>query len=314
MANHFLELAKKPADFTYVGIGTNPHAATVAELNDFWDQLMPVFVRDQLHKTVRVFHFDPAFEYKMNFIKEYYATKYPELVYSQQSGYHGWFSPRLEVYLAPVVLMRKSDYNPDGADDEFLSSLSNIIVDQGTQIVVQDFSGQDLQAPFKAAYEASTNKPVFKRKVLFDITYGNASCMTDLTKYKPIYDRHGNFVNFTLFTASEIEQAIGHDKRLDELAAKHFVAKFKSTLSFHHGNYRRRINGDICFVKTEYYDGMAAPDLIMGVLQHELTALFAILKRLGLTTVEKENQFTDLMLNYASINMYDWNTHLNKMF
>ena len=313
--------AAEPRQFTYIGVGTNPHAETVEKLNDAWDQLMPVFVREQLHKTVRVMHFDPAFTYmadRLDFVKEYFATKYPKLVYSgitEEKPYHEWSSPRLQVLLAGESLNYKSAYSPhDPHNEAFLTTLTTMVVDSGGHIVLQDFSGRDPQGAFKSAYDSSTKPNLFKRRVLFDITYGNASCSTDLTVYKPIYDRRGDFITFTLFNADEIRENIGLNSKLDELIKRHFIAKFKEALNHHHVNYRRRINGDDCLMKSDFYDYRADPHLIMDVLQHELTAFIAIFKELRLVDAAKEARFQDLMENYASINMYDWNTHVNKLF
>jgi len=311
----------EPCQFTYVGVGTNPHAPTVEQLNDAWDQLMPVFVREQLHKTVRVMHFDPAFTYmadRVDFVKGYFATKYPLIVYAaptEEKPYHSWTSPRLEVLLAGEAFNYKSAYSPDEPHNEsFLTKLTTLIVDAGGHLVLQDFSGRDPLGAFKSAYEASSKPNLFKRRILFDITYGNASCSTDLTVYKPIYDRHGDFINFTLFSADEIRKNIGHNPRLDELIKKHFIAKYKATLNHHHVNYRRRILGDVCLTRSEFYDDMAPPTLIMDVLQHELATFVTIFKELRLVDAAKESCFNELMENYATVNMYDWNTHVNRLF
>lgn len=320
--DHFLaRAAAQPRQFTYVGVGTNPHAATVEKLDDAWDQLMPVFVREQLHKTVRVMHFDPAFDYmpdRLDFVKEYFATKYPSLVYAdktEEKPYHSWSSPRLEVLLAGESLDYKRSHFPDEPHNEsFLTKLTTMVVDSGGHSVLQDFSGRDPLGAFKAAYDASPNKDQFKRRILFDITYGNASCSTDLTVFKPIYDRRGDFINFTLFSADEIHRNIGHNPRLDELIKKYFIAKYKETLNHHHVNYRRRVKGDTCLMKSELYDDKVEPQLIMDILQHELTAFIAIFKDLHLVDAAKGARFNELMENYATMDMYEWNTQVNRLF
>ena len=61
---------------TYVGIGSCPHASTLQELTDEWDQILPVFIREL--KAI-IFHYDPAFEFinknrRMNFDACIYLT------------------------------------------------------------------------------------------------------------------------------------------------------------------------------------------------------------------------------------------------
>ena len=57
---------------TYVGIGSCPHASTLEELTDEWDQILPVFIRES---KATIFHYDPAFEYKQEFMKQYFEAK-----------------------------------------------------------------------------------------------------------------------------------------------------------------------------------------------------------------------------------------------
>jgi hypothetical protein len=316
--NLFLERVNAdPRAFTYIGVGTNPHARTVEELTDEWDQLVPLFVREQNRKAQRIIHFDPAFNSNIDFIKEYFTRKFA-LIYSEPTldrPYHSWTSSRLEVLLSTESLDYKSSWYPEQADHEwFLTKLTTAIIDTGGHLVLQDFSGHDPLNSFKRAYEVSPKPHLFKRRILFDITYGKASCQTDLTVHKPIYNRHGDFINFTLFSSDEIHENIGFDQRLDALIKEYFLTKFRATLNHHHVNYRRRVNGDDCLTTSEFYDKMATPSLIMEVLQGELKEYISIFKNLGLVDKQKETLFRNLMDNYTTINMYNWNTQVNNLF
>jgi hypothetical protein len=316
MANYkqLLLAAAEACEFTYVGIGSNPHAASLVELSAEWDQLMPVFVREQLHKTVRVIHFDPAFANNLEFVKTYFTTKYPGLYHQYANEIHTWASPRLEIHILCETFEHKDKWHPEAKDDEwFLAALSNLIVAQRGHLVVQDFSGASQDESFKAAYKASSQPHLFKRRVLFDVTYGNASCQTNLTVHKPIYDSRGDFINFTLFDHHEIQEVIGQNPRVDKLARRYFIEKYRSILNFHHVNYRRRVKGDTCLNNCGLYDDTSAPALIMDILQGELSSVLTILKRLAAIDATKETQFHALMDKYASVDMYDWNTMVNKL-
>lgn len=311
---HILEHAKTPAKFTYLGIGSAPHARTIENFDDVWDQLVPVFVREQSKKTRRIIHFDPAFTHSIDFVKIYFATNYPELTYHKMDSYHIFTSPHLEVIITEDALEYKNKfYEREENHEWFLDKLSATILETSGQLVVQDFTGRELDDVFKRVYEKSSDKQLFKRKVLFDITYGHASCMTDLTKNKPIYDSAGDFMNFLLYTPREIVIAIGKNARLDGLIKEHYVKKFRATLNIHHVNYRRRIKGEECMYKSELYNETSKPELIMGCLQSELADIFLILKELGAITAEKEHEYRYLMKYYDQVNMYDWNTAVNRL-
>jgi hypothetical protein len=314
----FLERANaEPRSFTYVGVGTNPHAATVEDLIDAWDQLVPVFVREQSKKTRRIMHFDPAFAHNMEFVKEYFAKKYPMLVYTAPSEkpYHSWISPQFEVLLTSETLDYKNLWYPDQADHEpFLTKLTTTVIDTGGHLILQDFTGRNPLDTFNALYKASLQPQIFKRRILFDITYGESSCQTDLTVYKPIYNRRGDFINFTLFSSDEVRENIGFDSRLDGLIKGYFLAKYREALNKHHVNYRRRLAGDDCLTTCAFYDKMASPHLIMGVLQQNLKEYISIFRELHMVDKSKETSFNELMDNYITIDVYKWNSLVNKLF
>ena len=309
----FLEKAQKPVDFTYLGIGTNPHATTVDTLTDAWDQLMPVFVRDRLRAgdTVRVFHIDPQFKYNLEFLREYFATRWPRLTYD---GEYSWTSSTLEVYLLDSSFYHKNRYDSNN-DDPFLSDLSEACLDAGSLLVVQEFTGHTLIPAAKECLARSSRPPLFKKRVLFDITYGNPSCMTDLTKHSPIYDKNGDFINFTLYTQDEIKGLISLKRpEIDSLLRPYFRKAFIHALEYHHVNYRRRVNGDTCLNLSEYYEETASPSQIMDVLQNELRTSFDVLRRLDMVDAEKDATFRRLMDYYLETNMYEWNTQVKKLF
>jgi hypothetical protein len=309
----FLKKAQNPVDFTYLGIGTNPHATTVDTLTDAWDQLMPVFVRDRLRAgdTVRVFHIDPQFKYNLAFLKEYFATRFPRLTYD---GEYSWTSDTLEIYLSDSYFYHKNKYDTNN-DDPFLLELSESCLNTDSRLIVQEFTGHILIPTFKECFASTTRPSLFKKKILFDMTYGNASCMTDLTKHSPIYDKKGDFINFILCTHDEIKGLINLKRAdLDSLIIPYFKKAFIHSLEYHHVNYRRRVNGDVCMNKSDLYEETAPSSLIMGTLQEELRMSFDVLRRLGLVDEEKNATFIRLMDSYPRVNMYDWNTEVKKLF
>jgi len=307
--NQLLELV--PSSFTYISIGSNPHVPSVDELSDSWDQLMPVFIRKYIHSgSMTCIHFDPVFEHNLEFIKKYYATKYPSLVYvapSYDVSYHSWISPVLKVFVVCSVFEHPSD-------DWFLEQMCDTVLYAGGKMVVQEYTGQYLNKTLESAYKKTGDTDAFKKNILFDITYGEASCSTDMSKTIPIYDKNEDFVNFTLFTSAEMLDSLGVSRRLDTLIQKYFINKFKTVLNEHHVNYRRRKVGDSCLFNSAVYDSYADPIYIMSVLQDELHSMFLVFKKMGLIDLEKQAEIDNLMTEYKAYNVYDWYSKVNKLF
>lgn len=310
MAYFHLLLANPPPSFTYAAIGSNPHAATVEELNDSWDQLMPVFVRERAtRETVRCIHFDPAFERNLEFLKNYFKMKYPGLLYSpknEDQPFYSWQSNTLNVYVITEVFNHEEDA-------WFLEQYGDHVLAVGGQLVVQDFSGNCMNKMRKEAYTNSSMPALFKKKILYDITYGDASCMTDMSKTRPIYDKSGNLVNFTLYTPHEMLDVVGISSELDALVKAYFIKEYKNVLNNHHVNYRRRRVGDPCLFKYAAYDDSSQPDVIMEYLQGELVRQFGVFKKLKVFGEDKEAEANHLMNYYKQYDVYDWYSKMNKL-
>ena len=312
--------------FTYVGVGSCPHVKTLEELSDSSDQLMPVFVRDRLHTSVRVIHFDPAFGVKsealdpMEFVKSYYAQKYPGLTYhvpTPEQPFHLWAGLGLEVLLIPQALLYQGDVGPGESDHEgFLAQLSEVVLRSEGQLIVQDYSGRALLGPLDRVFAGSSHPEIFKRKILFDMTYGQASCSTDLRVHRPLSDASGDWINLAILSADEMERAIRTHPAVGELAKAHFVEKFRSVLDHHHPNYRQRRNGGLCRLPGALYGADAPPEVIMDVLQAELGAVVEVLQHLPGVDGEKLRRFHALMAEgrKEETNMYTWNTQVSWLF
>ena len=247
-------LSLTPASFNYVGIGSCPHSTVLADLNDAWDQLVPVFVRERLRTDfVRCIHFDPAFDHRLDFLKEYFATRHPSLTYSaptDHTPFHAWTSRGFEVLLASHAFDHPTD-------DGFLEQLSEKILDVGGKLVVQDFSSgmsdQYLSDAFQNAFQKTTRPDSFKKSILFDMTYGEASCSTDMSTTRPVYDREGDFINFAQFKPQEMLAIWGYNPALDKLTKKLFMKKLLLQLTWPNVKIREQL--------SSYFDKGSATDL-----------------------------------------------------
>jgi len=298
-----LNLYSSAKGFTYVGIGSCPHDP-LDKITEKWDQVLPVFIMDILKNTtttLRIIHFDPQFT--LEFMSQYFKTKLPDLSLTITNEYWVWSNSRVEIIISKEPLYHTSKFEGGHeSTDWFLKRLTNQILETGGKLVVQEFTGQELGETCKAIYHklTSTEKSIFKKNVLFDITYGQAChCMTDMTQYKPLYTTNGDFYNFTLYSSTELKRSIGQSEKIDSLIFDYFYKQYAEILDGLHLIYRRNIN------KAENATD-EDPDHVMALLQNKLSAMFPIFRALGVLTPEKEASLQRIFDEYREHNMYKW--------
>ena len=283
--NHILR--QEPRDFTYIGIGSCPQR----ELNDETDQILPVFLQELKSTSIRAIHFDPMF--KMDEMDAYFKTKN-----IPRKSETTWSNGSIE-----IILSKEPIYHPE--HDWFLKEMVDKVLEAGGRLVVQEFTGRELSDTCKLIYTSILSKNIFRKKILFDITYGEAChCVTNMTKYKPLYDAEGNFYNFTLYSLKEMIGYIGISKQIDAIIYSYFYKEYKTILNDMHVNYRRNL------MKMDNATG-EDPDEIMVSLQHKLKSFFPILRAL---VNLKEVELCALFDNYRVYDIYKWynlvNNHL----
>ena len=288
-------------DLTYVGIGSTPHITSLEAYTDRYNQIVPRFVREIIarDKSVSILHFDTRFDEALPFVKHYIETAFPGI---EQRGEYYWCMPHLEIRLIP----RRFEHEDE---DWFLEVLGKHIMNRGDQLIVQEYTGTELAPMLKRAYERSDNKPLFKKSILYDITYTkDCSCGTDLSKYAPIYDSRGNFINLTLLTNEELLSLV--DIVPVGTVAPFLIRKFTDCIQFHHVNYRRRTQGMSCMHPCSLYNDSSDPSLIMDILQSELKPIVRLLAKLGVFNSSQIDIFNEHMDKYKDYDMYKWLTDL----
>jgi hypothetical protein len=301
--------------FVYVGIGSCPHAKTLAEYTDSWNQILPVFVRDVLTMTkqpVRILHFDPAFGYheeRMDFVKEYFESTGLNLVYDSTTT--TWSNERISIMLSDKPFNHTDQHmDAENSDDWFLEDLATHCILTDAKLIVQEFTGRDLDVVLKTAFRKSQFQKKFKNNILFDITYGTASsCQTDMAKYKPFYNTRQNFYNLLLYTPDELKKYIGLHPMVDSYIKKYFTKQYETILNNYHVDYRRRTRNETCLFKNELYTNTSEPEYIMELLEEELCALIPVFQELKVVTPEKVLVFASLFETYKTYknnDMYKW--------
>jgi len=278
---------------TYVGIGSCPHHETLEEITDAWDQLIPVFIRGQKAKVI---HYDPSFGRREEFIDRYFETK----GFKKVEANH-WVSDLMDVTVNTEAFHHSQD-------DYILEALAEKAIVTDTKLIVQEFTGTELINSFKAAYEKSSSQENFKRNVLFDITYGtDCNCMTDMTKYKPIYNAQGDFINFLLYSEKDLLPLIGFSTAVNTLIKKYYVKKYLEIIN-QQVDYRRKLNGSTVLFPCAAYSDSSTPDEIMAYLQSQIRPIIEIFDKLGLMTLKKWDLIQNLLSNYKSYDIYKWNS------
>jgi hypothetical protein len=292
---------------TYVGIGSCPHAATVAELTDEWDQLIPVFVRDAMARGVRVrlIHYDPQFAYRQEFLAEYFTAR--GFRHSGEAEGDGeWVSGK-----ASITLLDREIHHPD--DDGILAELAEEAIQTKGKLIVQEFTGHELTETLNALYAKTSSRSSFKRNVLIDMTYGtDCNCMTDMVKYKPLYMENGEFINMLLYDESEMLSHIGKSDKINALIKIYIVKKYLETVNLQVDYRRRRMGGTVIF-PCDAYGNSSTPDEIMAYLQRKLRPILNVLDTLGLMNDQKWSDINKLFTDYEHVDMYKWNTKMREM-
>lgn len=286
---------------TYIGIGSCPHAATLDELTDEWDQMIPVFIRD---KNAQIIHYDPQFAKpeRMAFLDQYFEARRFTKV-SEQS----WSSGP-----ATVTLHAKAIYHPE--DDGILHEYAEAAIAANRKLVIQEFTGTELVVTAKKLFSQTTSRESFKRNVLIDITYGtDCNCGPNMVKYKPLYTQEGGFVNMLLYDEAETISYIGESTELNSLIKIYFMKKYLETVNMQ-VDYRRRLVGGTVLFPCDAYGDTSTPDQIMMHLQRKLRQLLHIFDSLGLMTRERWDNVELLFARYKIINVYDWNTKMRTLF
>jgi hypothetical protein len=310
---HFVHQA--PKTFLYFGVGSCPHVSAVENLEPKYDQLLPCFVKD-IYQTkpssrLQVIHIDPAFADTKahDFLTAYFKKYLPESFYYEQDGLMIWEAPRMQVLVAP---MKFSHPNPNDQENSlwFLEAISDEAIANSFQMVYQEFTGESMNPLFQTLYERydSNLKKQFRKKVLFDISYGtDTGCSTNMVKYKPLYEADGSFLNLQLYSEEELLERIHTHPAVTEILFKTLLGKYRRILNEIHVDYRRKMNGDSLFHPSVYgYSESSTSAEIMDTLKRELFKLVPLLQKVGLLSLEGSQKLSELFQNYQAIDRYKW--------
>ena len=310
---------------TYLGIGSAPSSREKILDEIKMDQIIPIFIIEELIKDSekwRLIHFDPQFK-DIEFMKFYFKKKGADLglnfYYNELEHCHTWTSDneRIEVFIFDKHFFHgRYNYNNDGNDEWFLHLLNENILMTDKKLLVQEYTGHELSELSNRLCNISSNPQKFKKKILYDITNGeDCHCMTDLSLYRPFYDKDGNFINILLLKEEELLTILGSNPNIDTIVRKYFTKKLKEIVNINLVNYRRsllKIGGNL--FSSNHYDDYSSPSVIMEFMKTKVYEMLKVFKKFNFMTPNKEILINILFTRYSKIDPYKWQSHFNLFF
>lgn len=220
---------RNPRDYHYFAVGAGPRTLTLDKFSSDIDQLYPTFLKKVKDKTIRVTHFDPIFRNKdrIDFLKVYF--KVMNFSYDDSEGMHCWRSHdhKIEIFVIPEILDIPNEMH-------FIKALVNHHIINNSYLVFQEYYGlsNGSTSLFKihrylyASLEDEKSKHIYKKKIIFDITYGEAHCMTNMETSAPFVDINGDFINFCILSKQERLTYLDSQPNINSIINKDWVKTF----------------------------------------------------------------------------------------
>ena len=312
MYETLLELVNQTSkSFFYFGVGSCPHVRTPQELLPRWDQLLPCFVKDiaqNKNEKIQILHIDPQFANSVEFLRSYFAIHLPDALYYDMDDIYIWETKNMQVICAACRFDHPSTHNTQENHEWFLETLIDDALSHSFRVVYQEYTGYETKSLFLKLYAMCGQKRRFQNLILFDVSYGNdTGCSTDMTKYKPIYESNGLFLNIQLLSNEELLKKVDAHPSIQEILRRNLLGEYCRILNEIHVDYRRKINGDPVFCPKKYgYDDQSKPEEIMRVLQEQLFKLVPLLQKVGLLSLQGTQRLNELFQEYQGIDRYKW--------
>lgn len=307
-------ISKNPRDFTYFAVGSGPRESKLNNFNAQLDQIFPTFLRDYISysdSTIRVVHYDPVFEQedRIIFLKTYFDSLKNigfDFKYDSSEYLPTWKTSdyKIEVFVIGEVFDIINE-------TPVIESMIQHHLKTNTKLVFQEYYGlsngsTSLIQMHKQFYNSTSPKlkERYLHNILFDITYGEAHCMTNMEVEKPMLDNYGNFINLCLLSSEEKEKLIGVNEKFDNIYKKLIIKNYINLIDHDQLQYRRSI------INKESPEISAS---IMTNFHLKMKPIVNTLKKFNILNVDDEEQINQLFINYKEIDMYNWPTMIKNI-
>lgn len=308
---------------TYISIGSCPHAMKLDDLNESSDQMIPKFLRGHILKGdfVDAILIDPMFSQddRSEILTSYFERLEKELNMTITFVLTKTFNPVTGNFTRCYIFLSNNfhvqvfcDYFDENNISLLQNRISRILKTPNSKIIIQQFSGADSVKLSKSLFEGAKNKNEFCDRVLVDMTYGNSSCSTDMSKTFPIYNNEGNFFNFLLYSDDFLSKLDFQSLSIvaKELVIQHFKKSFKTELNRRHVDYRRTSRNETClFEENLHLDSSQIFDL----LQKNLWTIVRLLQKLNFFNKVKTEKLLMLFENHKEYDVYKWYGEVNSL-
>jgi hypothetical protein len=291
-----MSLMDKVKEYTYIGIGSASHTP-LEKYDDRVNQIFPLFVRE-LGGSWTIIHVDPYFEKPEH---QAFLDSYLKSMGFLKRGPYKYETNNIDILFYPKFMEEEQR-------ESFLTNVTTKVVNAGTKLIVQQYTGHDLIPLFKKVSKTFSPEDfeVIKKNVIWDITYGDEHpCSPDMRTWKPLFIAD-SFFNLTCMTDTEVLACMGKNPRIDEIIATHFNKEYNHLINVHHVNFRRRMMGLECLSRTHEYNDSATPEQIMEVFSAYLLPVVRVLKELTKLSDEKYSEQLDCINNYKNYDVYKW--------
>jgi len=292
--------------FTYLGIGTSFRYYNFNQITEESDQVYPCFLKK--YNNFRAIHYDPVFKENFNFLMDYFSNH--GYIFIEHPSFWIWRTPDgiNEFLIIHEELWTDKDFL-------FFKQLCDITIEQQNKLIVQLYAGRDLETikmHLYSLYEGESKK-YFKNNIMFDMTQGEASCVTNMKETFPLLDKDGNFLTFQFFTLEELLSLINTCDHIDTYIKKIYIKEFKRILNEHHTNYRRRLVGDTCLFESSKYDKVYGdPIVIFRVLKSELDSIVDLLCEIKSLSFNKK-YYDELFYEHKQYQVHKWYSIVNSL-
>jgi len=289
-------LKEHPSSFTYIGIGSAP--VDIKKLTALTDQIIPNFLSNKNTDVIRIIHFDPHFKnINKNDLNNYFISKDLGLYNYPQDGILTWktLNNSIEINIVPELFVHAED-------GYFLEDVIDLCLLYESHLVVQEYTGKNLYDLFTSLYKKNKNKELFKKKILFDVSYNqDCHCFIDLETYSPVYDNNNDFVNILLFTKEEILGMIGKDKKIDKIIKYHYIEQLKKIETNDIPRFRKKKLGILI-----NYIGCDTANEILRTIKNKVDDIFEVL--VALKTIKVNDYiYKNVFDNYSNYkDVYKW--------
>jgi hypothetical protein len=203
-------------EYTYIGIGSCPHALCISDLSEETDQMIPFFLLSHIQNNafINIILIDPLFKHigRLNFLVMYFKnleTKYNlSFDFSKGEDFNPITGNLCETYFflsQNVKVKVYGDWFENTNLFFFNTFIEKTLQNKESKLVVQDFTGDDSRFLSKSLHKMSSLKRDFCDRVLVDMTYGESSCTTNMKTTFPLEFSNGNFFNLLLYSNEEIK-------------------------------------------------------------------------------------------------------------